>query len=1120
MGALNQTALREEILAVQRMATDPTCHVWLSASAGTGKTKVLTDRLVNLLLDGVNPRKILCLTFTQAAASEMMQRLLERLGHWASCSEIDLRRDLHLLKGHLPIPELEKQARSLFAEVLELPGGFRIQTIHGFCQSLLSAFPLEAGLPLDFSLLIDRDREEQEATAQEMVFQAAEQSPPLEEALTLLAENFHAYTFKELCHKILKERIKMEGVLGNGLAAAQKNTLKALELTEEERDASPQQFLESLWNDEAPFREGLKKTARALLKGSVTDINRGKEILDWCENEKTLEAFERYSGCFLTAEGEIRQKLITRGILSLFPGAEAFLLEEAKRVQSTKDHLNRLKIAEISLALLRVTQALFISYETVKQQQNALDYDDLILKAHALLCQADFGPWILYKLDGGIDHLLVDEAQDTNKIQWDIIKTLTEEFFAGEGAQRQHRTLFVVGDGKQSIYSFQGTDPSVYQELAPYFSKKLEDRQESWRHLHMNLSFRSVAPILNFVDTLFAPKERHAALMHPHDTPLSHVCFREGHGGRVEVWPLLTSEGSSEETDVKPRVKVLLAQRVADHIDALLRQAPFLPCRGRPLEASDILVLVRTRTEFVSSLIQALKGKGIPVGGLDRLNLLEELPIQDLMALSEFLLLPENDFALACALKSPLLGLKEEDLMTLATTRGDKSLWEALKDRHASYPETVELLTDLLKQADFISPFALYSEMLFTHKGLQKILKRFGPEALDPLEEFLSLAYGYHGHSPGSLQGFLQWLQKGTLEIKRDFSQSESGKVRIMTVHGSKGLQAPVVILADMLSRPVLKEPFLWTGSPQNPWGCLWFPPKSQDTKMTKALKEEAKTRQSHEYERLLYVALTRAEDHLYLCGAQDHPEIPAGSWHHLIQLAQSQRGEKVSFSWGEGWRLEEHQKIPFEALKKEPLKESPAPLSLPPAWIFEPLLEASENPSKTPVTKEVSLSSESAVSLALARGSLFHRLLEDLPLKTPEEQQQRILSERKEWVYAHEVFEEAVQRVQDILSDPSFAKLFHPLSRAEVPIIGFYEGQLYTARLDRLVEFEEEVWIIDYKTDPCPPPSPEGLSSRYKQQLKIYGSLVQHLYPRHFLKTFILWTETKCFMEVTRELL
>jgi ATP-dependent helicase/nuclease subunit A len=1097
----------EGALEAQKLALDTASHVWVSASAGTGKTKVLTDRILSLLLKNVNPRKILCLTFTNAAACEMMQRLLNRLGHWSSCSEFELNRELHLLLGKLPSKDLQERARTLFVEVLETPGRFRIQTLHSFCQSLLACFPLEAGLSVETALLTDDQREEILLQVQESVLKTAREDQTLEKAITLLAEQFHYETFKQLCETLLQERIKLSLILITGLENAQKETLKALEL---ESLTPPSLLFENSWQVDQEGVSSLKACALHLLKGKASDQERGQGILDWLEAAKTLESFNIYANHFLTSEGEIRQKLVTQDVANSFPSIKDILFQEAGKIQDVFEVIKSSKIAEISFALLKVSETLLMHYEALKKEKSALDYDDLILKVSALLHDRELAPWILYKLDGGIDHVLIDEAQDTNTLQWSIIKALTEEFFAGESKTKQSRTLFAVGDGKQSIYSFQGTEPKIFTAMRTHFSSLLSHDKRAWKDIKMSLSFRSTTPILEFVDLLFSPESMRAGV--EEENPLKHLCYRAGQAGRVELWPLASSNLDSGSTG---EGRILLAYQVADQIESWLKEEKFLPSRNRPLEPQDIMVLVQSRTEFVPTLIQSLKTKNIPVAGLDRLNLLDHLAIQDLVFLSEFLLLPHNDFALACVLKSPFGGLEEEDLFILATTRGDKSLWENLKIHHTRFKDLVECLTALLKQVDFVTPFMLYSEILFTHKGLKKILGRFGRDAQDPIEEFLGLAYRYQMQFPSSLQGFLQWLHKGSLEIKRDFSSTSVKEIRIMTVHGAKGLQSPVVILADTAFRPSSKPDFLW--DPNNKKTCIWSPPRTLDTRITRAMKNQLKTRQEQENRRLLYVALTRAEDQLYIAGAHENSSSLKNSWYQLIKNSLNQCAQKVSLPGGEGLRLIYSPQTVLDESPPSFVKDEHIRKDLSePSWLFEEASEEKELLQATSVTKKalIPLQGDSH-SVFLLKGQVVHSLLEVLPALPSQAQTRHITSLREKWFENKEIFEDAVKQVQDILNDSSLSCLFQANSKAEVSIMGCYQGKLYTARLDRLVFFKDEIWIIEYKTDTNPPSHSGMISISYRHQLHLYLNLVKQLYPSHKIKPMILWTQNKTLMEI-----
>ena len=1074
-----ETSEIQQALNRQQAAVNPQQHIWVSASAGTGKTKVLTDRILSLLLNGAEARKILCLTFTNAAAAEMMQRLLDRLGHWASCSERILKQELHHLLGAAATSAIQEQARTLFVNILEMPYGFRIQTIHSFCQGLLASFPFEANISLNTNILNDRQRLELLNQSQEAVLKDSLQNHTLATAIKILAEQFHSETFKQLCDTLIQNRLKLMQVLSTGFETAQEEIFKILEV---KNQRCPLVIFKERWEEDTAYQHQLKEVSKRLKEGSSTDQKRGEAITHWLNHPKDLEAFERYMPHFLTLEGAIRQRLITQSLVKAYPDLdlEAQLQQEAMFVYDIAHDLRKHKIVEVSQALLSLGHQLLAHYETFKIERHALDYDDLILKTSDLLNHNDLAAWVLYKLDGGIDHLLVDEAQDTNTLQWSIINALTAEFFSGQGAHVQNRTLFVVGDEKQSIYGFQGTDPKIFSSMRHYFSHLLPPHQNNWQHLSMNLSFRSSSAILEFVDHLFASETMREGVYEEQN--LNHLCFRSSAAGRVELWPLIKppespvvppAEQSSDKAFLIERnlldLPVALARRIADQISLWLEKGEIIPARGRPLRGDDILVLVRKRTAFVPALIQALKAKGIPVSGLDRLKLLEQLAIQDLVALGEFLLLPDDDFSLACVLKSPFGGLSEDDLFLLATTRASKSLWERLKEyqHHDNFKDVCERLTKLLSQVDFSSPFSLYSEILFGHRGLQKIMARFGEEVIDPIEEFISLAHDYQTQATNSLQSFLHWLRLSEIEIKRDLSQKDTGEVRIMTVHGAKGLQAPVVILADTTSKPTWKESFLWPAS--SPSTFLWSPLKSYDTPVTLNLKNQLRILQDQEYRRLLYVAVTRAEDHLYICGYHNNQRSLEGSWYHMIESAMLIKAQKKIMAMGDVYQwLSSKTETSADHLSGFPS----SPITLPedhisetPAWLFREVMDEEHKEVKIELDREDKI---------LDR-DLMTTLFED-------------------------------STVQNFFPCPPLLK---------VSITGYIQEKLYSVTLDRLMVSEAEVWIIDYQSRSILSSKSQVLPRKLKTSLEIYRQLVKNLYPHHQIRVWILWIEDRSFQEI-----
>ena len=1056
-----------EALTRQQAAVNPKRHIWVSASAGTGKTKVLTDRILSLLLSGAEARKILCLTFTNAAAAEMMQRLLDRLGHWATCSDKLLCQDLHHLLGVPASSDLQERARALFVEILEIPHGFRIQTIHSFCQGVLASFPLEANISLNTNILTDRLRFDLLNQAQEAVLKESLHNQDLAEAIKILAEQFHSETFKQLCSTLIQDRLKLMQVLSPGVRNAQNQIFKTLNL---ENHVSLLTIINQRWEEDSDYQMQLEQMAQQLQGGSTSDLKRSHAILKWLHQTKDFEAFEEYAFHFLTLEGEIRQRLVTQALVKIYPDLEGQLRQEAVSLQKIMYDFKKHKIAEVSCALLHLGHQLLTHYEASKIEHQVLDYDDLILKASDLLNHNDLALWVLYKLDGGIDHLMVDEAQDTNSLQWSIINALTAEFFSGEGAKIQHRTLFAVGDGKQSIYGFQGTDPKIFSRMRHHFSCLLPANQNSWQNLEMNLSFRSTAPILEFVDHLFAEEVMRVGVCD--EQHLEHLCFRTGHTGHVELWPLIELDTTSQETlGEEIDLNLTLARRIADQIESWLQKGDMISSRGRPIREDDILILVRKRSALVPALIQALKAKNIAVSGLDRLKLLDQLAVQDLMALGDFLLLPEDDFSLACVLKSPFGDLSEDDLFHLATTRTSQSLWECLKDHQHQTPfkETFERLSKLLSQVDFSSPFVLYSEVLFGHKSMQKIIARFGEEVIDPLEEFVTLAHTYQSQATNSLQSFLHWLRQSEIEIKRDLSQKDTGEVRIMTVHGAKGLQAPIVILADTTSKPTGKESFLW--SPSDASTFLWSPSKSYDIPVTATLKNDLRILQDQEYRRLLYVAITRAEDHLYICGHRNNQRSLEGSWYHMIENAMIPKGQKRISEMGEVYQWVSpnsekslDSKITSNRLHSNHLSDTPSEQI--PNWMFN----------------DADLETNNFVKIDLS--------LED------------------------KIFDRDI--LKSMTQHPTVQKFFMRPFSSNIPLTGYIDEKLYSIKLDYLMILDTEVWIVDYGTKEILTSKSQQLPRKTKNRLDIYRQLIKNIYPMHHIRVWILWIEDFSFQEIT----
>ncbi len=670
----------------------------------------------------------------------------------------------------------------------------------------------------------------------------------------------------------------------------------------------------------------LRRCCAALADGTdKTDQPRGRIIARWCEDEAGRPAMlAAYLDSFLTQEGDIRARLFTKAAAKK-AGIDlaGILAVEAERAKRFRDARNALVVIEATRALVRLGAALVKAYEARKRLHAELDYDDLVLKALALLRRPGIAPWVLFKLDGGLDHILIDEAQDTNPEQWQIVAVLAAEFFAGEDPLGRMRTVFAVGDAKQSIYSFQRADPSAFTRMRAHFQRRVVDANRVWRPVPLDISFRAAEPLLRAVDAVFSIAATADGVAFDGEA-IRHVAARLGQAGLVELWPGAPTppeEADDLEASDAPRgaanAHTRLAAAIAATIEGWLAHGEPLPSRDRPVRAGDIMVLVRRRNAFVEDLLRELKQRNVPVAGADRLTLSEQLAVKDLVALGQFLLLPEDDLTLAAVLKGPLFGVSEEQLFTLAYDRGGRSLWSRLLRRAGGdllLSRAVETLRGLLARADFAPPYELYADILGAQGGRRAMLERLGPEAEDPIEEFLVLALTYEREHVPSLQGFLHWLVAGDIEVKRDLAEQQRDEVRIMTVHGAKGLEAPVVFLPDTMQLPDQRGQLLWTEADGLP---LWRPHRDFACGHYTAERQALRRRELQEYRRLLYVALTRAQDRLYVCGWQTRNTTKeAETWHTLCRAGLTGIAESFEFDataligetdgWaGEGLRLE-----------------------------------------------------------------------------------------------------------------------------------------------------------------------------------------------------------------------
>ncbi|WP_282153658.1 double-strand break repair helicase AddA [Ruegeria atlantica] len=1105
---------RNDATERQVQAARPDASTWLAANAGSGKTRVLTDRVARLLLGGVQPQHILCLTYTKAAASEMQNRLFDRLGQWAMKDDVGLLSQLTDLGVPGVIdPERLAQARTLFARAIETPGGLKIQTIHSFCASLLRRFPLEAGVSPQFSEMEDRAAA---LLREEIVedFAAGPQATLIEDVAWFVTDT----GFDKLTAAITQKR----NLFAQPLEWA--DVLQRFELADgfDEDALIGRVFL-------GGEVELIRSILPVLSESGGNNAKAADKLAAFTEArvsslpilESVLLTGKSAKEPFTAKINSFPTKALREGALvGKMPQLEALML----RVEAAREHRLALVAARKTMVLHRFATAFLPEYERRKQLRGWLDFDDLILRARQVLNDPAVAEWVLYRLDGGIDHILVDEAQDTSPDQWDVVEKLAQEFTSGEGARSGvERTIFVVGDKKQSIYSFQGADPQAFDLMQAEFGRKLLESGSKLWDSTLEYSFRSSSAILSLVDILF--ENRAEAGFHKES---QHRAFKADLPGRVDLWPVVEKVEDDEDTDWTDPVDrpgarhhtVILAEKVAQSIKAMIDQGETIPEDGetpgtfvrRKVQPGDFLILVQRRSDLFAEIIRACKAADLPIAGADRLKVGAELAVKDLAALLSFLATPEDSLSLATVLKSPLFGWGEQQLFDLAHRRKEQFLWAALRQRAEEYPETLAVLHDLRGQIDFLRPYDLIERILTRHDGRRKLLGRLGAEAEDGINALLSQALAYERTDIPSLTGFLVWMQTDDLEIKRQMSGVGS-MIRVMTVHGSKGLEAPIVILPDTGKRqaPRDAEIMVAEGTP------LWKVPADASPALIARARDEARAREENERLRLLYVALTRAEKWLIVAAAGDVGK-DGTSWYQMVQAAMERAGavappgsESLRLSHGD-WGASPIVEATGTAVAVTGL---PAPF-LSPATPPEPEAETL-SPSDLGGAKALPSDAGQDEEAAKLRGTRLHLLLEHLPLIARKDWPQlcaRVLPDMQD-AERQELMDEAC----DVLTAAHLQSVFATDALAEVPVTADLNGRRMHGVIDRLIITDTEVQVIDFKTNATVPNSAETCPEGLLRQMGAYANALSQVYPNHEIRTAILWTRTADLMWLPHDL-
>jgi ATP-dependent helicase/nuclease subunit A len=1143
----------------QARASDPRTSAWVSANAGSGKTHVLAQRVIRLLLRGIDPSKILCLTYTRAAAANMSNRVFSTLSEWTVLPDAELSKRIAALDERAPDGETMRRARRLFAEALETPGGLKIQTIHAFCESVLHQFPLEANIAAHFEML-DPQMEQAllaEARRDMITGAGAPGGAELAEAFATVLERGGEKGLDDLLSEIMRKRDGLRGFIdaigGDGEGFA--DLFAEFGFVPSETATSIAASLWPLPGFEPDFLVELQASCSRLGANRAQEYLVGKAISAFAETAPMLR-LSLLRKAFLSEKGEPYNPswLFSKALIASLPDLPERYEAAASAIARIADRLALLRMVEGTRAALTVADWLIARYEQLKRGRGFLDFNDLITRTVNLLARTDAGPWVQYKLDQGIDHILLDEAQDTSPDQWQVVRRLAEEFFAGEGARGVRRTVFAVGDEKQSIYSFQGAAPDSFHESRQLFARRVREAEAGFADLKLTWSFRSTGDVLAAVDRVFATPEVRRGISHDPD-PLDHKAIRNDAPGYVEVWPSIGADVVEEPDDWTLPVNhvsapaVRLAEQIAETVMRWIEAGDVIEGKGRKLKAGDVVVLVRKRDRFVHALSRSLKEKGIPVAGADRLSLPGHIAVKDLVALGRFLIQSQDDLSLAALLRSPIFDVSEQMLFDLGAARaGGASLHAALRtsaDNDETLAKVVAQLDAWTNEVAFKPVFEFYAGLLARDGVRRKMIARLGPEAGDILDEFLNFCLAEERAGLPGLEAFLSTLENAGPEVKREMDQTRD-EVRVMTVHAAKGLEAPVVFLVDGGAAPFSDQhlprlmPFdgsgqYWTGK-----GYLWRSGTEVANGFSQSVSARARDLADDEYRRLLYVGMTRAEDRLIVCGYHGKRTPNPGTWHSLVTraLAGAEEIELRLHPVGEGEVLRfVWTKFPPLAAAEAGEQAEAETFGSPPAYLFEalPVVEDLPRPlspsgasalideATEPVIDRRSpvLDADAEPGMAVRRGLAMHKLLQMLPDLAWEQRlgaAERYLARTgADWPQAERA--QALASVAAILDDPLFAALFAPGSRAEVAVMGslLVKGKQRTisGKIDRLAVGPDKVFIVDYKTNRPAPTTLAEVPPAYILQLALYRALLKPLYPGREVAAGLLFTEAPQLIEL-----
>ncbi len=1104
----------------QATAANPYQHAWVSANAGTGKTKVLSDRYLALLLAGNKPEQILCLTYTNAGAGEMANRITSQLSRWAYIPESDLIDEITTLEKpyikHIQ-PSQQTQtnqyqltrdkiakARQLFTDVLDCPEGLKIQTIHAFCQSILARFPLEAQISPALKLIEDHQVTNIVANATNIFLQKHLENPRIHKALSILidetAPSNISLLFDAIQNEINEQNFtQIDDLIKQWLGSDQ--ALEPITLTK-------QIVTERLLDDQDLYAIIEHKIGR--------DKNSYPPLQSWLayNAQDRLKHFELYQNYFLTKKATIitafenkRRKAHDQNDITELDLATR-CQKEANRILDLLHRIDNIRLAQNTRAMFDIFKVLAPIFDHEKKRQGVVTYNDLINLTASLFSSSDTKDWVLYKLDHNIRHILIDEAQDTNPKQWKIIAELCALFFTSDdsfyvasqeqskpksqrnanhifGKQLQWlpRTLFAVGDIKQSIYRFQGARPIYFEEHRKRFSTLSKQSNVGFENVPMQTSFRSGNAQLQLIDQVFANDE--VPLSEQKITP-KHQSYQNTRHGHVELWPVLRPQTnlSSDQTVQSlpaPSCLQLLCTQIADTIKSMIGTC-WVSSKQRYAREGDFMILVAKRRPLMDPLTRALRKAGIAVSPGDKTNLLDEPAIIDIMSLLRFLSLPQDDLSLAEALRSPFIGANEQDIMDLVAdkfTHNRQSIWETLLHQHTTHLNPAIIwLKKLLSATDQIALYDLIRMCLdlacpgpFLDQknssasdipiitGRCALAQRLGNDINHQLESFSEFVSQYEIEQPSSLGAFIEYAQERASSLQKKQAKTNQNHVHIVTVHSAKGLEAPIILLPENIRSDNPKSDAISNIENENGLQITINKPAKWIGNCIDDFIAFGKQQEEYEKNRLLYVALTRSEDRLIIMAADNKSETnkkpyqgpPKHTWytkisnglHRLANTNGFQRQELVqnnpNFTWYGPKLIYETGYSQLQSSKPTPTS-APDPIELP-AWVHTTLplereTSAIITPSKiaTSPNKHAKAFAKPANKLALLRGRFIHLLLEKLPNYQATSHLSIALRIAKQFYgLPQPTIDEAIDTCMTILNDPVFADIFTNKSRGEL---------------------------------------------------------------------------------------